>query len=346
MLRTLKTQNFTVFSDLSLEFGKSLNVIVGENGSGKSHLLKLLYSMLSSSYELGNRLDAPPSKASLQGALADKLSGVFRPESLGRLVRRKPGRAKSEISLTFKDKQLNLSFAFATNSRTEVVVEKRPQTWLTVPPAFLPTRELMSLYPGFVPLYEGRFLEFEETWRDTCLLLGQPALRGPRSEKAARLLVPLEKAMGGKVVLDGNGRFYLKVPGTGNMEMHLVAEGWRKLCMLAQLITNGSLLDKGYLFWDEPEANLNPVVVKIVAATIIDLAQAGIQVFIGTHSLFLLREIEILTQKDARSVDTMFIGLHPMSQGSEALQGRGIGDIGPIAALDASLQQSDRYLEL
>ncbi len=39
------------------------------------------------------------------------------------------------------------------------------------------------------------------------------------------------------------------------MEMHLVAEGLRKLAMIARLIANGSLVDKVSLFWDEPEAN-------------------------------------------------------------------------------------------
>ncbi|WP_281258757.1 hypothetical protein [Avibacterium endocarditidis] len=42
------------------------------------------------------------------------------------------------------------------------------------------------------------------------------------------------------------------------MEIPLVAEGLRKLAMVARLVATGTLLDKGCLFWDEPEANLNP----------------------------------------------------------------------------------------
>ena len=59
--------------------------------------------------------------------------------------------------------------------------------------------------------------------------------------------------MGGTIDLDPSGRFYLDLK-SGNMEMHLVAEGLRKLGTFARLIATGSLLDKGYLFWDEPEA--------------------------------------------------------------------------------------------
>ena len=44
--------------------------------------------------------------------------------------------------------------------------------WEGEPPVFMPTRELLTIYPGFVSLYETTELPFEETWRDTCILLG------------------------------------------------------------------------------------------------------------------------------------------------------------------------------
>jgi len=56
-----------------------------------------------------------------------------------------------------------------------------------------------------------------------------------------RFLRPLEEAMDGKVKLDKNGRFYLKSNTKGEIEMPLVAEGLRKLAMLAQLIATGNL---------------------------------------------------------------------------------------------------------
>ena len=121
--------------------------------------------------------------------------------------------------------------------------------------------------------------------------------KGPREKRIRELLGPLEEAMGGKVELDLAGRFYLNIAGV-SMEMHLVAEGLRKLAMIARLIATGSLIHKGYLFWDEPEANLNPKVIKLVAPTILRLCQNGIQAFIASHSLFLLRELDILLQRE------------------------------------------------
>lgn len=66
------------------------------------------------------------------------------------------------------------------------------------------------------------------------------------------------------------------------------------------------------------------------------------QVFIATHSLFLLREIEMLLA--ARSLDARFFGLHPSDDGVEVQQGPSVEDMGSIAVLDEELEQSDRFV--
>lgn len=152
--------------------------------------------------------------------------------------------------------------------------------------------------------------------------------------------------MGGKVVLDTNGRFYLQVQGEGKLEMPLVAEGLRKLAMLARLISTGSLLDKGYLFWDEPEANLNPKLIKLMAEVILHLCANGIQVFIATHSLFLLRELEVLSEQKAfKGIPQRFFSLRLDENGVDVEQGDSIDDLQTLVLLDEELNQSQRYME-
>ncbi len=342
MLKSLELENFTVFPVAHLTFGKNLNVFVGENGSGKTHLLKAAYSAVAANSGRLNGHDLP-GKAELQAALANKLMGVFRPDGLGRLVRRARGRGKCRLRYEFDDPALNLEFTFSTVAKTEVTVKRLPSARADKLPVYLPTRELLTIYPGFVSLYETTYLAFEETWRDTCILLGVPLARGPREAKIKQMLAPLELAMGGSVELDRAGRFYLNL-ASGSMEMHLVAEGLRKLATVARLIANGSLLDKGYLFWDEPESNLNPRIIKTVAKTIVQVAKSGIQVFIATHSLFLMREIHIL-QKDEQ-LDTRWFGLHLEGDAKVRVQqGATVDDIGSIAALDEDLEQTERYVD-
>jgi len=156
----------------------------------------------------------------------------------------------------------------------------------------------------------------------------------------------LAAVMGASVVLEKTGRFYLRVPGQGTMEMPLVAEGLRKLAMVARLIATGSLLGNGYLFWDEPETNLNPRLVRLVAETIFRLCKNGIQVFVATHSLFLLREFEILSsQKDFQRIDQRYFAMGMTDDGVAIQQGRSVEDVGPLAVLDEELLQSGRFLQ-
>jgi predicted ATP-dependent endonuclease of OLD family len=81
MLKQMTLNNLTVFSTADLKFGRNLNVIVGENGAGKTHLLKVIYSVLSVSAEEGRKPKATgPTKSVLQTRLADKLVNIYRPE--------------------------------------------------------------------------------------------------------------------------------------------------------------------------------------------------------------------------------------------------------------------------
>lgn len=358
MLESLVLKNFTVFPDAHFKFGKHLNVFVGENGAGKTHVLKVAYCVLAvSARGAKESSNGNPTKAYLQKALADKLRGVFRPDEIGRLVRRQPGRGRAEVKCGFDLVGQELAFSLNSTSKTEVALEELPMTWSQFMPVYLPTRELLTIAPGFVSLYDSAYLPFEETWRDTALLLQGFLVKGPRESTIRDLLKLLEGAMGGRVETDAAGRFYLRTP-SGNIEMHLVAEGLRKLAMLARLIATGSLVGEfvdirqtsifGHptLFWDEPEANLNPRTIKAIARTILQLCQRGTQVFIATHSLFLLRELYILQQNEFAALDSRCFGLHRGEDGAVTVeQGETMDDIGDIAALDEELMQSQRYLE-
>ncbi|MFB2847008.1 ATP/GTP-binding protein [Aeromonas veronii] len=417
MIRRFRLRNFTLFREEELILSPNLNIIIGENGCGKSHLLKALYSLVSVSAEQGRkvtnvhaeeikRIDFfiesikkehlsqlvqssegdssrqkslkdvlkkennmmilylekekerlieknssvnKPTKSFWEKACAEKLNNVLRPEKLGNLAARHgtgDDDRRTELSINNDDERLDIGISFSAASQSEVRVDSLPQDWIREKPTFFPTRELLTLYPGFVATYDNHYLEFEETYRDTCLQLGLPALRGERELRAKALLQPIEEAMGGEVILDSNGRFYLQQEKK-RIEMPLVAEGLRKFAMLAQLIATGALLDKGYLFWDEPEANLNPKLIKTLAKVILDLCKQGIQVFIATHSLFLLRELEIL-QKDEeyRALSPRYFGLNITCDGVKVEQGDEIYDLSQIVVLDESLLQADRYLEM
>ncbi|HUX68382.1 MAG TPA: AAA family ATPase [Streptosporangiaceae bacterium] len=362
-LQSLELKNFTAFAEARLDFAKGLNVLVGENATGKTHLLKLPYAVMAVSSSARKAANSPEAKVALNRAIASKLVGVFRPERLGRLARRRMGRVRAEVGLTFTAGALNVAFSFSTDSASEVTLKTTPTEFLEATPAFIPTRELLTLGPQFVSVYDQHYLDFEETWRDTCALLGVPLQRGPKEARVAKLLRPLGEAMGGTIVVDRpTGRFYFKEaraasgtesaieaiapaesPAAAALEIPLLAEGLRKLGMIAYLIANGTLLENGFLFWDEPEANLNPKLIRAVARAVVSLCDAGIQVFIATHSLFLLRELEMLEPpRNGRRYFGLELGA--TAAGTRVHQGDSISEIGDILSLKEEIRQADEYL--
>lgn len=235
-----------------------------------------------------------------------------------------------------------------------------PKTKLADNAVFLPSRELLSLYPGLVSLFETRETAFDETWRDTAVYLGMSALRGPRSVAANNILEPISEEIEGNVV-EENGRFYVRLPNSGSrtakLEAPLVSEGYRKLVMIIRLVSNGVLLEGGYLFWDEPEANLNPRTQRAAAKAIIRLAESGTQVFVASHSVFLLREIEMLLNDGQvrKAITPTYISMQ--RDRSEQEDGPASGKIrvttttdpeGPasIVAHEEESDQAMRYLEM
>jgi hypothetical protein len=188
-------------------------------------------------------------------------------------------------------------------------------------------------------------IEFEVDQWQTAEAAGATTPSWRRLRLARTLIEPLESVLGGKLVLDKRGRFYLETADV-RQEMPLIAEGHRKVAMLARLIANGSLVPGTTLVWDEPEANLNPRVMKDVAKAIVGLVANGVQVIAATHSLFMMREFEILLGAAKPELVARWIGLQPGSDGVGVEQGDSALDLGAVAALDENLAQSDRFLEM
>lgn len=352
-IKSITVKNFTVFTDAELKF-KDLNVMIGENGAGKTHLLKLLYTALAVGQRPGGQSTlekersgpgTKPSKGALESKLTEKLVGVFKPKKskVGRLARRRQGQNRCSVKVEMIDGQKSVGFDFSTRS-SKVGVTSCPGTWYDVPSVFLPTHELISIQQGFVWVSGTYDLGFDETWSDTCKLLGAPKMRGRPKADTSDMSKRLKDTLGGTVVFDKvDGNFYLR-QSNGLMEMPLVAEGMRKVGTLSYLIDSGQMGNINCLFWDEPESNLNPKIIRTVADAISSISRSGTQVFVATHSIFLLRELELI---QARCNDRYlrYFALENNKDGVNVHQADSIYDIEPCVALDETNDQAERFLE-
>ena len=68
--------------------------------------------------------------------------------------------------------------------------------------------------------------------------------------------------------------------------MGLLSDGYRKLSMIIYMILSGSLNRNTILFWDEPETNMNPKMIRPIVQALVALAQMGVQV-LYQHTIIL-----------------------------------------------------------
>ena len=343
-LKRLELDRFTAFEKASFDFESGVNVLIGENGTGKSHILKLIYSLQESirRHETGEGTGAAVRVSSPDVILAEMLVSVFQPDELGRLVRR--GRRKAKVRATWSEKkrERHIEFTLTSLGRLEVTGGSLPSLERSI---FIPTREVLSIFPGFISSYLNRESSFDRTYYDLCIALDAKPLRGARIQARSKLLEPIEDALGGRVVNEG-GRFYLKLPD-GDMEATLVAEGIRKLGMLAYLIANGSLSENGFLLWDEPEASMNPRLTTLTGHVVLGLARLGIQTWVATHDYLLTSELTLAAEKtQARDAAFFALSRTPRSDGSSVERGTRLSDLQNNSILKALAELHQREEEL
>lgn len=296
MLDQIKLERFTAFEQLSLKFSPGLNVFIGENGCGKTHLLKLVYAACDVSTS--------------QKTFAEKVNRVFLPsgEQIGRLVKRRSTSSTGSVDVTRtvrvdgQDKSLTLRLSLSNHTRdpAKATVSGAYKQWQEHPltSVYIPVKDMMANAPGFRSLYSLRHIHFEEVYADIIDRAFLGTLKGPTDKDRKRLLEILQQSMEGKVI-SRNEEFFLKSP-QGELEFTLLAEGIRKLGLLWVLIQNGTLLDGSVLLWDEPEANLNPKLMRTVVQILIELQRLGVQVFVTTHNYNLLKEFDLQLQPQDR----------------------------------------------
>lgn len=293
-VRELKLRDFTVFENTDFEFVSGINVIIGENATGKTHVLKALYSLLTT-------CDMRREPA---GDLREALAAIFMPDekNVSRLVR---SGAEGPAHLWTVTDHGETHGSFNGEGDVEVTVFNWPQM---PQPLYLPARDVLAMYEGFIPLYERASISFDKTYYDVCVALQSPGQRGDAKEKADALVAPISAILGGAVELRGP-RFYVDA-GDGPREAHLMAEGLRKIASLAHLVGNGSIAKGGTLLWDEPETNLNPRLVAQVATALRHLAAGGVQVIITTHDFLLSHRLSLAAEfQQSPGVETRFFSL-------------------------------------
>ena len=297
-LKSIKLKNFTVFEDLKVNFAKGVNVFIGKNGTGKTHLLKVTYAVCEASKnkERRNRV----LKQCFKGYGSVVLSGNANNKIVDISVE-SGSKEVIEVSLSFDTRRV------ITNDSTNVpnLPESLEKTGLaedsyqihypqneSFSAVFIPSKDMLTHSKGLLSMADKyREFPFDKTLVNIISKANQWTLKQP--PKLADSILPiLEEMIEGTIIIENEEFFVMKKDGR-KVNFAVEAEGLKKIGLLWQLLMNESIVPDSILIWDEPEANLNPDFIPKLVECVLELSRQGVQIFLSTHNYLLAKYFDV-----------------------------------------------------
>lgn len=297
MISSVHLENFGAFADFSWSGHGSVNVVVGENDTGKSHLLKVLYVVASSVARMAERAQTPTyDRRSWRLLVAEKLDSTFQHSAgISALVRHGAQRSTGYVEIDGE------ACAFAIPASSLAADDART-SWPAISATFVPPKEVLTIFAAIEYARERDVVGFDDTYYDLIKQLRAPVRRKLVDEELARAVEGPRRLIDGHIVRKSGVDEFVFQRDQRSYSMGQTADGIKKLGLVNRLIENRSLHRGSVLFLDEPETNLHPRAISVLTETLFQLGQAGVQVYVATHSYFVIKALENLARLHGTSV--------------------------------------------
>ncbi len=293
-INKVSIQNISVFDDMTIELSDGINIFIGENGTGKTHLLKILYSFCETETS---------DDECYEFIFFSKFNDYF-----GSNIRISES---THLNVVFKieAKSYELPLCIWNRGLCDPMYCKGMQK-NKLNSILIPAKDMLTHSKGFMSLYNASKISFDKSYYDIISKALLPEARHT-PELAVNILPILERIIDGVVVVE-NETFYIKRTDGKKIEFSVEAEGIKKIGLLCQLLVNESITKDSVLFWDEPEANINPKLIPDIVDILFELSKQGVQIFVATHDYVFAKYFEL---KRKESSDVLFHSLYKTEKG-------------------------------
>ena len=291
-IRSIQLKNYGTIASFNCTDFSNINLVIGENASGKTFLLKAIYSAIRSMEDYKHGDDV----RSMNDILSEKLRWTFQVEKLGDLVRRSASEGL-EFKIKTDHEQNSLAYHFSQSANTKVVNVDAPETTKAGNSVFIPAKEVLSLFSVILKSREvDKAFGFDDTYYDLAKALRIAPSRGRNFTAFAKARQELKSVINGKVDYDDNsGKWYYKNQSGQKFSIGATAEGVKKISIMDRLLANGYVNKDSVLFIDELESALHPDAICEFLDMIAYISnEMGIQVFISTHSYFVIKMLYLI----------------------------------------------------
>jgi len=307
-LQNLKIENFFNFKSLELKTGAAINLIIGENDTGKTGLMKLLYAV-SKSWEVFSHKEYYD-KTPFREVLGEKIFNTFQPRDtrrIGDLINKKNKQKLSFVGEYYKDNNVeqNISFQFTESSYRNI--NECNDTIETANPkfncVFIPAKEVLTAFHTIKYTREKLFLPgFDDTYLDLIKSLEVPVSLKEIPEELALVNTQLESLFEGKIQNATGEEPFVFIKENQKYSISITSEGIKKIGILSTLIRNQQISEGTILFIDEPETNLHPKAIRTLIDMIVNIASAGVQLFLASHSYVVINQLFLSAKKHNVSI--------------------------------------------
>jgi len=296
MIDTIEIDNFGAIEKLTWQKLGKINLVIGNNGTGKTFLLKSLYSAMRTVEEFKRGDD----QRNINQILFDKLYWTFQTEKIGDLVR-KGAENPLSLKLYFNDKIFYYFFGKETAKEIKNVDNNIPQRKDNS--IFLPAKEILSLHNIILKSREqDKVFGFDDTYLDLARALRIQPQKGKNYTEFSQSRKNLEDILGGTVEYDQASNRWQFRKGKQRFSIGTTAEGVKKISILDTLLSNRYLTPNSIIFIDEPESALHPEAISKLLDIIATLAERGIQFFLASHSYFVIKKLYLISQQKEMSI--------------------------------------------
>jgi AAA15 family ATPase/GTPase len=301
MLNTIKLNNFGPLAELTWRDLGRINLVIGENSTGKTFLLKAVYSAMRTmeDYKRGD------DRRTAAEILSENLYWTFQPEKIGDLVTRD---ADSELSCSVQFDKHYFTYKFSKDTSRQIVSLDNTVSPRSSNSIFLPAKEILSIDHIILKSREqDKTFGFDNTYLDLARAirpLAEPeAWWTPEHSDLSRRT--LNEILGGSIVYERkSGRRHFR-QGKQKFSIGMTAEGVKKIGILAVLLADGYLDGNSVVFMDEPEAALHPGAISKLLDIVKLLADDGLQFFLASHSYFVIKKLFLLAQEHGMSIPVL-----------------------------------------
>jgi AAA15 family ATPase/GTPase len=296
MINQIKLDNFGPLSGINWSSLGKINLVIGGNGSGKTFLLKAIYSSLRTleDYKRGNE------QRSASEILADKLYWTFQAEKIGDLVSKG---ADTPLSSALSIDQNDFTYSFGSATTKQISSLENHVSPRVSNSVFLPAKEVLSLHQIILKSREqDKVFGFDDTYFDLAKALRISPSKGKNFKEFAQSRTKLEDILGGVVDYDEASGRWLFVKGRYKFPIGVTAEGIKKIAILDTLLGNRYLDTNSVVLIDEPESALHPTAISQLLDIVAMLAERGIQFFMASHSYFVVKKLFLISQERGWSI--------------------------------------------